>query len=124
MLVDDNKDSTESLSRLIRNQGHEVRTALDGASGLAAADEFRPDIILLDIGMPVINGFEVASRLRANPDFDKVAIIAVSGYGQFETLKRSQEAGFDDYAVKPINLRKLNELLRRTRRQDGEQSGE
>jgi len=118
LIVDDSQDSTESLSRLIRSQGHEVRTALDGASALAVADEFRPDLVLLDLGMPVISGFEVASKLRARPEFDDVIIIAVSGYGQEETLNRSLDAGFDDYAVKPIDLDKLNGLMRRTRRRD------
>jgi CheY-like chemotaxis protein len=118
LIVDDSQDSTESLSRLLRSQGHEVRTALDGASALAVADEFRPDLVLLDIGMPLISGFEVASMLRVRPEFDDVIIIAVSGYGQEETLKRSHEASFDDYAVKPIDLDKLNGLMRRTRRRD------
>jgi DNA-binding response OmpR family regulator len=81
-------------------------------------DEFRPELVLLDIGMPVINGFEVASSLRARPELNDVILIAVSGYGQEETLKRSHEAGFDDYAVKPIDLDKLDGLMRRTRRRD------
>ena len=82
------------------------------------ADEFRPDLVLLDIGMPVISGFDVASKLRARPEFNDVVLIAVSGYGQEDTLKRSREAGFDDHAVKPIDLDKLDGLLRRTRRRD------
>ena len=82
------------------------------------ADEFRPDLVLLDLGMPVISGFEVASRLRARPEFNDVIVIAVSGYGQEDTIKRSGEAGFDAYAVKPIDLDKLNGLMRRTRRRD------
>ena len=115
LLVDDDQDSAEALSRLLRNQGHEVRTAIDGASALAVADEFRPELVLLDIGMPVVNGFEVASRLRAKAEFNDTIIIAVTGYGQEETLKRSREAGFDDLTVKPIGLEKLTELMRRTR---------
>src|SRR5271166_3281789 len=116
LIVDDNYDSAEALSRLLRSQGHEVRTALDGDSALAVADEFRPEMVLLDIGMPVISGFEIASRLRAKPEFNDVVIIAVSGYGKEDSLKRSREAGFDDYAVKPIDLDKLTALMRRTRR--------
>jgi len=116
LIVDDNQDSTESLSRLLRGQGHDVRTAFDGASALTVADEYRPDLVLLDLGMPVISGFEVASRLRAKPDFNDVILIAVSGFGQEENLKRSREAGFDDYAVKPIELDKLNGLMQRSRR--------
>ena len=116
LIVDDNNDSAEALSRLLRSQGHEVRTALDGDSALAVADEFRPEMVLLDIGMPVISGFEIASRLRAKPEFNDVVIIAVSGYGKEDSLKRSREAGFDDYAVKPIDLDKLTALMRRTRR--------
>ncbi|MGO9111959.1 MAG: response regulator [Thermoguttaceae bacterium] len=118
LIVDDNNDSAEALSRLLRSQGHEVRTALDGDSALAVADEFRPEMVLLDIGMPVISGFEIASRLRAKPEFNDVVIIAVSGYGKEDSLKQSREAGFDDYAVKPIDLDKLTELMRRTRREE------
>ncbi|MGA7495286.1 MAG: chemotaxis protein CheB [Isosphaeraceae bacterium] len=118
LIVDDNNDSAEALSRLLRSQGHEVRTALDGASALAVADQFRPDLVLLDIGMPVISGFDIASRLRAKPEFNDVVIIAVSGYGKEDSLDRSREADCDDYAVKPIDLDKLTELMRRTRRRE------
>ena len=90
--------------------------------GAAVAYEFRPDLILLDIGMPLINGFEVARQLRAKPGIQRRETHRCLRLWTVEDLKRSREAGFDDFAVKPIHLQKLTDLMRRTRRQDRVQS--
>jgi two-component system CheB/CheR fusion protein len=111
LIVDDNKDSSESLSRLLQTMGHETRTAATGEKAIETAREYRPSLVLLDIGMPVMNGFEVARRLRAEPEHNNFAIIAISGYGKEEDMIRAREAGFDDYAVKPITIERLNKIL-------------
>jgi CheY-like chemotaxis protein len=87
--------------------GHEVRLAHDGASALAAARELRPDLVLLDIGLPGMNGYEVAKRLRAEASGRSMRIVAVSGYGGAEDRERAKAAGFDAHLVKPVELMAL-----------------
>jgi two-component system CheB/CheR fusion protein len=113
LVVDDNEDSAESLAMLFQLMGHDVRTAPDGPEALAAAAEHRPDLIFLDIGMPGMNGFEVAARLRQRPETRKVLLVAMTGWGQEEDRRRSREAGFDQHFVKPLDPRALDELLAR-----------
>jgi DNA-binding response OmpR family regulator len=116
MIIDDNKDSADTLAYLLKNRGHEVKTVHAGSSALASARSFRPAIVLLDIGLPGISGYEVARQLRDEPELHDLIIIAVSGYGQEEDVMRARESGFDDYAVKPIDPGRLDELIARARR--------
>ena len=110
-MVDDNRDAAESLAIWLRLQGHDVRVSHDGESALAEASEFRPRLILLDLGMSGMDGFEVARRLRQHPGADGVRLAALTGWGQQEDRRRTQEAGFDHHLVKPIEPGKLEELL-------------
>lgn len=110
VVVDDNVDGAESLSELLELLGHEVMVANDGPTGLAIVTEFHPDVILLDIGLPGMDGYEVARRIRA--DFGRgPMIVAVSGYGRDEDRRLAKEAGFDHHFVKPIQLESLQTLL-------------
>lgn len=111
LVVDDNKDSATSLSMMLNLMGHDTRTASDGKRGLKAAEAFRPDVCLLDIGMPNLNGFEMASRLRAEPWGKDILLIALSGWGQEHDKDRSLKAGFDLHLVKPINPATLSAVL-------------
>ncbi|HEY6065521.1 MAG TPA: ATP-binding protein, partial [Thermoanaerobaculia bacterium] len=111
LVVDDNRDSTASLELLLELSGHGVRTAHDGLEALGAADEFRPDVVLLDIGLPKMDGYDVARALRRQPWGRAIVIIAVTGWGQEEDRQRSMEAGFDHHLVKPVDPSTLVELL-------------
>jgi CheY-like chemotaxis protein len=112
-VVDDNVDSAESLGTLLRLKGHDVQIAHEGEAALAAARVYRPEVVLLDIGMPGLDGYEVARRLRKEDGCDQVLLIALTGYGQDDDRRRSREARFDDHLVKPIDLATLEALLRR-----------
>jgi CheY-like chemotaxis protein len=96
---------------LLRSEGNEVRTALDGPTALSLCETFRPEIMLLDIGLPHMNGFEVARRIRNEPSLEGVHLIALSGYGQQEDRQRGAEAGFDHYLVKPARTEALLDLI-------------
>lgn len=112
LIVDDNVDAAVSLRLLLTSLGHEAAAVYDGTQALAAAVEFRPDVVLLDIGLPGIDGYEVARRLRAqklNPDLQ---IIAVTGWGQESDRQKSHDAGFDLHLVKPVNQAELSQILR------------
>jgi PAS domain S-box-containing protein len=111
LLVDDNRDALESLALLLEMDGHDVRTASDGESALALAIAHPPDVALLDIGMPVLDGYEVARRLRAMESCRDAAVVAVSGWGQAEHKRRTAEAGFDHHLTKPVDWRTLRALL-------------
>ena len=111
LVVDDNQDAAESTSMLLDASGFEVQAVYDGAAALEKLSDFRPDAVLLDIGMPAMDGYEVARRLRAQPSGEGLAIIAVSGYGQDEDRRRSMEAGFDTHMTKPLDTSRLIELL-------------
>jgi CheY-like chemotaxis protein len=111
LVVDDNEDSTESLGTLLKLLGHEVRTAYDGPSALAAAREFRPDVVLLDIGMPGMTGYDVARAMREMPEVRDAVLVAQTGWGQDEDRRRSAEAGFDHHLVKPVDVADLQLLL-------------
>jgi CheY-like chemotaxis protein len=110
LVVDDNRDSAESMAMFLRMTGHEISTAHDGLDAVKEADAFLPDVILLDIGLPGLNGYEVAQRIRAMPG-NRVILIALTGWGQEEDRRRSKEAGFDHHLTKPINFDHLNRLL-------------
>jgi PAS domain S-box-containing protein len=111
MVVDDNRDAAISLSMLLRLQGHEVQVAHDGPTALQAAATFRPALIFLDIGMPGMDGFEVANRIRKTPGLEKTILTALTGWGQQEDRRRTAEAGFDHHLVKPPEPKALANLL-------------
>ena len=111
LVVDDNRDAAESLAVLLELSGYRVLTAADGYSGLSAAKEFKPDVILLDIGLPGMNGYAVAKALRQDPNSHHVRVIAISGYCGEEERERSRQAGFDLYLVKPVDPELLQGLL-------------
>ena len=111
LIVDDNRDAADSLGLLLRLDGHEVREANNGPKAIVVASEFHPDLIFLDIGMPGMDGYQVATRLRANPDLDDVRVIALSGYGTDLDRARSRAAGFDDHLVKPAEIGLVESIL-------------
>jgi signal transduction histidine kinase/CheY-like chemotaxis protein len=112
LVIDDNRDLAESVAMYLRGTGHYVFVAYDGESGIASAEREPPDAILLDLGLPGIDGFEVASRLRVTPALQGAAIIAISGYKPQE--ERLREAGFDTHLVKPVSYGRLMRTLRET----------
>ncbi len=108
--MDDNEDTVHSLSRLLARRGHEVATAFDGMAALRVAHEFKPDVFLLDLGLPGLDGYELARRLRAD-SFPNSRIIAISGYAQESDRVRSRAAGFDYHFAKPVDFEALAELV-------------
>jgi CheY-like chemotaxis protein len=119
LVVDDNADAAESLALWLRLGGHEVRVAHDGPAALAAVDADPPEVVLLDIGMPGMDGYEVAQRLRRRPGLEHLVLVAMTGWGQEEDRRRSGEAGIDHHLVKPADLEALNGLLARPQRAGG-----
>jgi signal transduction histidine kinase/CheY-like chemotaxis protein len=111
LIVDDNVDAAKTLAMLLRGKGYPVHTLHDGPAALAWLAAHVPSMILLDIGMPVVDGYEVARRIRRQPEFRNVPLIALTGWGQPEDRRRSAEVGFDYHLVKPIDLAELNRLL-------------
>ncbi|HEY6922047.1 MAG TPA: response regulator [Steroidobacteraceae bacterium] len=111
LVADDNNDALESLATLLQLSGHEVYTAPNGAVALESAEQHRPEVALLDIGMPKLDGYEVARRIRAQPWGARITLVALTGWGQDSDRRRSQEAGFDSHLVKPLDLDKLTDLL-------------
>jgi signal transduction histidine kinase/DNA-binding response OmpR family regulator len=111
LIVDDNRDSAASLAMLLETTGNVTREAYDGLEALEAAEQFRPDVVLLDIGLPKLNGFEVCHRLRAQEWGRGMTIVAVSGWGQDEDRRKSREVGFDHHMVKPVDYTSLLRIL-------------
>lgn len=111
LVVDDNADAAESLAMLLEMRGHRLRTAADGPQALEACRRQPPDVVLLDIGLPGMDGYEVARRLKAMPGMSASVLIAITGYGQAEDLTRSKEAGFDHHLVKPVEPESLVSLF-------------
>ncbi|HZF29429.1 MAG TPA: PAS domain S-box protein [Gammaproteobacteria bacterium] len=112
LIVDDNADSAVSLAMLLQLEGNETYTAHDGVEALEAVDEHRPDVALLDIGLPKLNGHDVARRIRERPWGKHITLIAVTGWGQDEDRRKSREAGFDAHLVKPVDRGALAQVLR------------
>jgi two-component system CheB/CheR fusion protein len=110
-VVEDNLDAALTLVDLLEIWGYEVRAVHDGLSAVTAVPEFHPDVLLLDIGLPGIDGYEVARRLRRRAELDGLLIVAVTGYGQDDDRQRAREAGFDHHLVKPLDLEALRRLL-------------
>ncbi len=111
LVADDNRDAADTLARLLAFHGHEVRVAYDGASALELAREYRPRVAILDIGMPLVNGYEAAQRLRAAHG-TAITLIAATGWGQESDRRRAADAGFDHHLTKPVDPDTLNEILR------------
>jgi CheY-like chemotaxis protein len=115
LIVDENRDAADTLALLLTQAGHDVRVSYDGGAALAAARQWGPDVIVLDLYMPGMDGFEVARRLRAEAQFASVLIVALTGASGDEDRQRSREAGIDHYLVKPVDLEFIESLLGRAR---------
>jgi CheY-like chemotaxis protein len=113
LVVDDNRDAAETMAQLLTITGYSARTAYSGPASLEVAAAYLPDVLLLDIGLPGLNGYEVARRLRQHPQLNGVRLIAMTGYGEEAYRRRAQDAGFDTYLVKPIDFVKVQEVLAR-----------
>ena len=112
LVVEDNVDAADSLSMLLRLYGHDVQVARTGPTALEMASASRPDVVLLDIGLPGMDGYQVARHLRERPEFQGVMLCALTGYTPSDADRlRHQESGFDHYFVKPVSLEKLTELF-------------
>jgi CheY-like chemotaxis protein len=111
LVVDDNRDAADSLGLFLKFMGAAVCVAYDGAGALDSLPTFRPEIVLLDVGMPVLNGFEVARRMRQLPEGQNILLVAVTGWGQEEDRRRTADAGFDQHLVKPVDPVILQNLL-------------
>jgi len=119
LVADDNYDAAQSLALMLSMDGHEVRTAGDGLEALREAEEFRPQLIVLDIGMPKLDGYETARRLRERPWAAHTRLFALTGWGQEEDRERARQAGFDEHLVKPVDPETLSQLLSRTLSESG-----
>jgi len=111
LVVDDNQDAARSLAMLLKAAGHETATAYDGPTALKTAAACKPAVVLLDIGLPGLDGYEVAKRLRQQPALENLTLIALTGYGNEADHRRSKEAGFDHHLVKPVEFPKLQAIL-------------
>jgi len=111
LLVDDNRDVATSICRFVRLLGHDVRMAFDGMEAMQMAGEFRPDVVLMDIGMPKLNGYDVARKLRSETWGRQMTLVAISGWGREADHRRSIQSGFDRHMTKPIEPLVLEALL-------------
>lgn len=111
LVVDDNHDSALSLAMMLSIMGHETRTAHDGESAVHAAETFLPEVVLLDIGLPKLNGYDAAREMRSKPWADDVTLIALTGWGGETDRQRAHEAGFDRHLTKPVEPDVLEALL-------------
>jgi two-component system CheB/CheR fusion protein len=112
LVVDDHPDAGHSSAELLALEGHEVRLAHDGPAALDAVRDFNPDAVLLDIGLPGMDGYEVCRRLRQLPDGASTLVIAVTGFGQVEDIERAHDAGIDHHVTKPVDPRLIARYLR------------
>jgi CheY-like chemotaxis protein len=111
LIVEDWPDTAQTTRFLLGLWGYDCTVACDGLAALRAAREGRPDVVLLDLGLPRLNGYEVARRLRTDPATAAALLVAVTGYGQEHEVQRCREAGFDHHLLKPVNLEELRRLL-------------
>jgi len=111
LVVEDNIDSAQMMAFILKLGGHEVLMPHDGQKALEAPLTFKPQVVLCDIGLPGMNGYEFAAQLRVHPDFRQIPLIALTGYGQEEDRQRTRAAGFDYHLVKPVEPDALNALL-------------
>jgi CheY-like chemotaxis protein len=113
LIVDDNEDAANTLGRLLTLLGKEVRVVHDGPKAIAEVVRFQPRVVLLDLGMPGMDGIETARHIRARPAGREVVLVALTGWGQDQDRQRTEEAGFAAHFVKPVNLEQLESLLSR-----------
>jgi CheY-like chemotaxis protein len=111
LVVDDNVDTATTLAMLLRLTGNDVQTAYDGPSSLKVAAAYRPDVVLLDIGLPGMDGYAVAQQLRAHPGLNGTVLVALTGYASEGDRQRSQDTGFHAHVAKPVDFHVLQELL-------------
>jgi CheY-like chemotaxis protein len=111
LIADDNEDAADSLATLLELSGHEARTAYSGATAVAAAEAFSPDVVFLDLGMPGMSGYEVAKRLRAEPRHAGTRLVALTGWGNEEDRQKTAAAGFDFHLTKPADTDEVRRLL-------------
>jgi CheY-like chemotaxis protein len=119
LVVDDNEDGAEMLAEVLALKGYVTRIALDAVTALEIAAEFSPQIVLLDLGLPVMDGFELASRLRSMPALAGLRLIALTGYSHSEDRRRTREAGFDHHLIKPLDFDALDAALQREKPSPG-----
>jgi CheY-like chemotaxis protein len=112
LVVDDNRDSAASMAAILQILGHDVQTAFDGEEAIAAAEQFKPTVILMDVGLPKLNGYEATRRIREAPWATSATILAVTGWGQEDDRAESRSAGCDGHLVKPVQLEELLPFLR------------
>jgi len=122
LVVDDNVDAAESTAAFLRLEGHEVKAVHDGIQALASLKVFDPHVVVLDIGLPGLDGYAVARQLRERGDTSHVLLIALTGYGQREDRQRAADAGFDYHYVKPADPREIQNAIERGRNTGGEPS--
>jgi CheY-like chemotaxis protein len=111
LLVDDNNDSSEPLSLLLQAKGHETRVAVEGTEAISVADDFQPNCVVLDLGLPGMDGYEVARRLRERPYGPQLTLVALTGWAGKDVRLRAAEAGFDYHLVKPVNWEELEQIV-------------
>jgi CheY-like chemotaxis protein len=111
LIVEDNLDAAEMLELLVSQMGHVAKVAHDGATAISIASQFTPDVVFLDIGLPVMNGYTVVRAMRELPQFTNVHIAAVTGWGQDEDRRKARQAGFDSHFTKPLSPAVLHDLL-------------
>lgn len=115
LIVDDSEDAVEMLSIMLLYKGHETCVALNGLEALRLAEEFRPEVAVLDIGLPGMDGYELAARLRAIPSLSGLELVAVTGYGQESDRERARHAGFRRHLLKPVTLNMIDTAVRAVR---------
>src|SRR5262249_35659820 len=111
LVVDDNTDSAAALAMLLKIGGHKTSTAYDGLAAVDAVERVRPEVVLLDLSLPKMDGYEVARQIRTQPWGKDILLIALTGWGQEEDRRRSMEAGFDEHMIKPVDFDALAKLL-------------
>ena len=116
LIVDDNVDAADTLALLLELEGHQTQAVYLSTEAVERATRFKPDVVLLDIGLPVMNGYELAQKFRSIPDLAGVRLIALTGYGKSEDQQRTKAAGFDDHLVKPVDAATLKSALARAAR--------
>ena len=111
LIVDDNEDSANSLAMVLKLSGHETDSVYTATDALARAAAFKPDVVLLDIGLPGMDGYELAQKIRELPGLRNIRLVAVTGYGRTDDRLRARDAGFDDHLTKPVELAVLDRAL-------------